>query len=86
MKGHEGMIKDLSSSADHSKSFKDYCESCQQNDIIGKVEFSVQILTTGYWPSFRQVDWILPRVIQQCTNIFQEYAAFLPIVSFSPIF
>jgi len=69
----EGMLNDLSIGVDHSTSFTQYCESCEQKSSIGKVEFVVQILTTGYWPSFKQVDCNLPKVMQQCTAIFQAY-------------
>ena len=40
---------------------------------MGKLDFSVQVLTTGYWPSFAQLDPHLSPEIVQCTRVFKDY-------------
>jgi len=37
------------------------------------VEFSVQVLTTGFWPTFKQTDIALPADLQRCQAVFREY-------------
>lgn len=36
---------------------------------LGKLEFSVQVLTTGHWPYYKNFDTIqLPPIMQRCTQ------------------
>lgn len=32
-----------------------------------------QVLTTGYWPSFKPLDVTLPRTMKKCTQVFEKY-------------
>ena len=47
----EGMINDLALGADHQGDFEKYIRDSAGNRGLGKVEFSVSVLTAGYWPS-----------------------------------
>jgi cullin 1 len=40
---------------------------------LSKVEFSVQVLTTGHWPNFKTVDITLPPVMQRCVAVFADH-------------
>jgi hypothetical protein len=37
------------------------------------MEFGVQVLTTGFWPTFKQTDIALPPDMQRCQAVFKEY-------------
>jgi len=66
----EGMMNDLAIGADHASEFEEYYRGLKkQNDI----DFSVQVLTTGYWPNFRPVNLVFPSELNRCMNIFKEY-------------
>ena len=69
----EGMLNDLSVGAEHSQNFDKYCKENQDRTGLGKLDFSVQVLTTGHWPAFKNFDVALPPLMQRCTNVFQEY-------------
>jgi cullin 1 len=47
----EGMLNDLAVGADHQSDFEAYCR--EQGTPTGRVEFGVQVLTTGHWPSYK---------------------------------
>eukprot|EP01038_Epipyxis_sp_PR26KG_P011634 gene11634-15584_t len=66
----EGMLNDLSMGTEQSQIFE---RVCKENNKLGKLEFSVQILTTGYWPSYKSLDINLPPVMQKATQVFKEY-------------
>jgi cullin 1 len=40
---------------------------------IVDVDFSVQVLTAGYWPTFTKVELTLPTVMHKCVQVFTEY-------------
>ena len=67
----EGMINDLSLGAEHNKTFT---EHYQNNDFgLGKIEFSVQVLTTGHWPSYKMLDLTLPPLMSKCVEVFKAF-------------
>ena len=47
----EGMLNDLAIGVDHQSDFDTHTKEHKSN--LGKVEFSVQVLTTGYWPTYQ---------------------------------
>merc|ERR1712096_284591 len=47
-----------------NEAFKEQC---------GKMDFSVTVLTTGYWPSYQVQDALLPPEMQRCLGIFQDF-------------
>ena len=67
-------MNDLTLGADHAKSFDDHCrESADARAALGKVEFGVQVLTTGYWPTYRVLDLVLPPAMASCTQLFKDF-------------
>lgn len=66
----EGMLNDLSIGGDHAKSFEDYCNK-EPNKI--KIDFTVQVLTTGYWPTYKALELNLPSNMQRCLVIFKDF-------------
>jgi len=70
----EGMLNDLAIGADHQADFEAHLgdEKCLAQ-LGGKMEFSVQVLTTGYWPTFAAIDAHLPHEIVACARVFKEY-------------
>ena len=64
----EGMISDLSIGKDHLEKFKAF----QKNDE-NEIDFTVQLLTTGYWPTYDKIDLKLPTQMKLCTNDFTTF-------------
>jgi cullin 1 len=74
----EGMMNDLAIGVDHASDFEKHLQSQAEGDskgagMVGKVEFSVQVLTTGYWPQYKPLDLALPTEMVKCTQIFKSY-------------
>mmetsp|Transcript_11521 Transcript_11521/g.25588 ORF Transcript_11521/g.25588 Transcript_11521/m.25588 type:complete len:774 (-) Transcript_11521:370-2691(-) len=69
----EGMLNDLSIGTDHSQNFEKYCKENQERTGLGKLDFNVQVLTTGHWPHYKALDLSLPPLLQRCTQVYREY-------------
>uniref|UniRef100_I2CQT5 Cullin 1 n=2 Tax=Nannochloropsis gaditana TaxID=72520 RepID=I2CQT5_NANGC len=81
----EGMLNDLAVGADHQKEFLEYLKdkateaSASSSSVPllgGKMapdDFSVKVLTTGYWPSYTQLDVRLPDEMLRCTQAFKAW-------------
>lgn len=70
----EGMMNDLAIGGEQSANFATFCQENPDKAAIGKIDFSVQVLTTGHWPQYKLLNEInLPPVMSRCTQIFQEY-------------
>lgn len=69
----EGMLNDLSIGAEHASSFEKFCKENAEKTGLGKLEFSVQVLTVGHWPTYKNLDVQLPLVMQKAVNVFKEY-------------
>lgn len=67
----EGMLNDLAIGEDHQQDFEQHYSA----QVAGskQVDFSVQVLTTGYWPTFPAVDLHLPPEMTRCHQIFSDY-------------
>lgn len=66
----EGMLNDLAIGVDHQADFDSYV---QDKKSSLSVDFHVQVLTTGYWPTVAVVDAHLPPEILACTRVFKDY-------------
>jgi len=66
----EGMIKDQSLSDDLQKDFETYCEGKKKELPIS---FSPQVLTTGFWPSFKIDQLTIGEEFNFCLNSFKEF-------------
>lgn len=70
----EGMLNDLAIGQEQSVSFDKYVKENQQLTGLGKLEFSVQVLTTGHWPTYKSYDTInLPPAMLKCTQVYKDY-------------
>lgn len=68
----EGMLNDLAISGEQSVSFEKFCRETEALGT-GKIDFSVQVLTMGHWPTFKMVDVELPPVMQKCVSVFTDH-------------
>jgi len=66
-------LNDLSIGVEHAAAFTSYCKDHGERLGLGDIEFSVQVLTSGYWPTFKQVDMTLPQNMQKCIHVFSQY-------------
>lgn len=70
----EGMITDLSLASDQQKNFRDYCEQLPESKAaLGGIDFSVTVLTTGFWPNYQVLDANLCPEMQKAILVFQNY-------------
>eukprot|EP00823_Brevimastigomonas_motovehiculus_P006923 TRINITY_DN5949_c0_g1_i1.p1 TRINITY_DN5949_c0_g1~~TRINITY_DN5949_c0_g1_i1.p1 ORF type:complete len:757 (+),score=176.94 TRINITY_DN5949_c0_g1_i1:117-2387(+) len=67
----EGMLNDMRAATEHNNSFKDYCRDKKLS--TGDIEFSMQVLTTGFWPSYKAENLILPEDMNTCIDHFKHY-------------
>mmetsp|Transcript_18871 Transcript_18871/g.23751 ORF Transcript_18871/g.23751 Transcript_18871/m.23751 type:complete len:742 (+) Transcript_18871:80-2305(+) len=67
----EGMMNDLAIGSDHQSDFEKHLKDKDFN--LNRVEFSVQVLTTGYWPTYKSFDVNLPPEMIRCTQVFKDY-------------
>ena len=68
------MLNDLSIGLEDAARFENFCREHPEKTGFNKVEFSVQVLTTGHWPQNARFDEInLPLPMQRCVSVFKEY-------------
>lgn len=67
---YEGMINDLSLANDVKTDYANYANSkLMENDI----DFSVKVLTSGYWPTFKNVNISIPNNMAMNIDNFVKY-------------
>lgn len=54
----------------HTREFEDYMA---REGSKPKFAFKVQVLTTGFWPFYKQLDAVLPPEMQACQKAFQSF-------------
>jgi len=69
----EGMLNDLLIGADNAKKFEDYCKSNESRLGLGRLEFSVQVLTIGHWPTYKVLDINIPPIMQRSVQVFKDF-------------
>jgi cullin 1 len=69
----EGMLNDLSIGADSAKKFEEYCKANEARLGLGKLDFTVQVLTTGHWPTYKPLDINIPHIMQRGIAVFKEF-------------
>ena len=70
----EGMINDLQVGTDHKTQFDEYCVTKEKFAAGTEIDFGVQVLTTGYWPTYRSYDGLnLPPIMAKCVQVFSEF-------------
>ncbi|PRW20747.1 Cullin-4 [Chlorella sorokiniana] len=66
----EGMLKDIEVSADIMAGFKQYVAARPSS---GTLDMSVLVLTSGFWPSYRTFDCLLPTELLRAQQDFADY-------------
>ena len=64
----EGMINDLATGLEHKKKFEEYAAK-QDEKEKSAVNFSVQVLTTGNWPTYKAPEITLPAEMMKCVQV-----------------
>mmetsp|Transcript_1513 Transcript_1513/g.2861 ORF Transcript_1513/g.2861 Transcript_1513/m.2861 type:complete len:727 (-) Transcript_1513:547-2727(-) len=64
----EGMLADLAVGSDQKTEFD--AKLKQHNS---KLDFSVQVLTTGFWPTYKSPEVVLPEQMSTCMGIFKDW-------------
>lgn len=67
----EGMINDIKIGSDHKAEFQAFLS--EDKSPGKKVEFTTQILTSGFWPSYKAMDVALPEEMQKCVDTFKTF-------------
>jgi len=66
----EGMVTDMNLSSDMQGAFS---EHLLNNEIKLDTDVSVQVLTTGFWPTYKNDDLNLPAEMLACIDTFKEF-------------
>ncbi|KAJ0400979.1 hypothetical protein P43SY_008782 [Pythium insidiosum] len=73
----EGMMNDLAIGSDHHQEFEGFMQNQRDKEGTttgsGKIDFSVQVLTTGYWPSYKVLEITMPPQMVKCMSLFKVY-------------
>lgn len=64
----EGMLSDLAVGSQQRTEFDEYL---QKFDI--KLDFSVQVLTTGFWPTYKSPEVTLSEEMAKCMKVFKDW-------------
>ena len=67
----EGMVNDMRSASDHVVEFKHFLT--QRRLHLDGIDFTVQTLSTGFWPSYPMDDIKLPPQLSSCIEAFRVY-------------
>lgn len=66
----EGMLADLAVGGQQKQEF----EQCmRQQAAAQKLDFGVQVLTTGFWPTYKSPEVTLTPDMDKCMKVFQEW-------------
>ena len=68
----EGMLTDLMLGKDLAKRFAAHVDGLAPAERP-PCEFTVEVLTTGHWPSYKQVGLALPTAFHRCTRVFEAF-------------
>ena len=67
----EGMFKDIDLSRDILVQFREFCTA--SNKSTGNTDMHVNVLTSGYWPTYPIMDAKLPEELNMYQEIFKEF-------------
>ncbi|XP_049407933.1 cullin-1-like [Solanum stenotomum] len=65
----EGMLTDLTLAKENQNNFQEYLS----NNSSPGIDFSVTVLTSGFWPSYKSCDLSLPVEMAKCVQVFNEF-------------
>lgn len=66
----EGMMNDLDIAKEHSKKYQEWRTNKGDEDPI---DFSIKILTTSYWPTYKSFELSVPAEIKTCMDNFTSF-------------
>jgi len=66
----EGMVTDMNLSQDIQSAFSDHIKD---KKIKLETDLTVQVLTTGFWPTYKSDDLNLPKEMLQCIETFKAF-------------
>jgi len=66
----EGMVTDMNLSSDMQSAFSDHLG---EKEVKLETDLTVQVLTTGFWPTYKSDDLNLPRELVQCIETFKAF-------------
>eukprot|EP01054_Gregarina_sp_Poly1_P003256 Gregarina_sp_Poly_1__3255@NODE_192_length_11628_cov_113_656085_g171_i0_p3_GENE_NODE_192_length_11628_cov_113_656085_g171_i0NODE_192_length_11628_cov_113_656085_g171_i0_p3_ORF_typecomplete_len792_score106_61Cullin/PF00888_22/5_5e123Cullin_Nedd8/PF10557_9/1_8e25DUF4007/PF13182_6/0_065MarR_2/PF12802_7/0_1DUF1706/PF08020_11/15DUF1706/PF08020_11/50_NODE_192_length_11628_cov_113_656085_g171_i01502378 len=66
----EGMLNDIAEAHEPREKFAQFLKTHPLDEVL---DFSVQVLTTGHWPSYPQTEMKLPPVIEQGMERFRVF-------------
>jgi len=77
----EGMIRDMNNGKDIQNSFRAWTRQTETEDgepisptaRTLTVDFNIQVLTMGFWPSYKVDKITMPHQFQRCMDLFTEY-------------
>lgn len=69
----EGMMNDLSVGEDTSKEFAVHLKEHEGRLGVSKMEFTVKVLTVGYWPTYAPIEMQPPVLFQKLTSMYKEF-------------
>merc|ERR1719413_34055 len=70
----EGMIHDLTMATDLQKEFREHCDQLDGGKAaLGGIDFTVTVLTTGFWPSYQVQDANLCPEMQKSIQVFHNF-------------
>jgi cullin 1 len=64
----EGMLADLAVGSNQRAEFE-----ARMRQVESKLDFGVQVLTTGFWPTYRSSEVTLTPEMAKCINVFREW-------------
>ncbi|KAF0918054.1 hypothetical protein E2562_021744 [Oryza meyeriana var. granulata] len=67
----EGMLKDITLAKEHQSKFEEYVSNNPESNP--RVDLNVTVLTTGYWPTYKNSDINLPLEMVKCVEVFKKH-------------
>ena len=64
----EGMLNDLAVGSDQKSEFDK-----KMSEENAKIDFGVQVLTSGFWPTYQTPDVTIPPEMTKCLDIFKDW-------------
>eukprot|EP00429_Kryptoperidinium_foliaceum_P007466 CAMPEP_0176023990 /NCGR_PEP_ID=MMETSP0120_2-20121206/11714_1 /TAXON_ID=160619 /ORGANISM="Kryptoperidinium foliaceum, Strain CCMP 1326" /LENGTH=743 /DNA_ID=CAMNT_0017357161 /DNA_START=67 /DNA_END=2298 /DNA_ORIENTATION=- len=64
----EGMLTDLAVGNEQRSEFEQ-----RMRNVDSKMDFTVQVLTTGFWPSYKSPEVALTEEMSKCMTVFKEW-------------
>ena len=67
----EGMVTDLQLARDNQTAFEKWMDDDKERRP--KVDFTVTVLTTGFWPTYKFMELALPQEMVSCVTTFKDF-------------